>query len=112
MTQTVRRCRWARLHPGLDDCLCRTLEAVAEELMGIPMTIRSVLIVDDNQDLAENIAEILSMRGFATEIATSAEEALPKALPDGPGIVVSDFRLPGMSGADLIREIRRARSTV
>ena len=53
--------------------------------MAIPVTKRSVLIVDDNQDLAENIAEIWSMRGYATEIATSAEEALPKAIPDGPG---------------------------
>ena len=71
-----------------------------------------MLIVDDNQDLAENIAEILSMRGFATEIATSAEEALPKALPDGPGILVTDYRLPGMTGADLVREIRQQRAAL
>jgi DNA-binding response OmpR family regulator len=71
-----------------------------------------VLIVDDNQDLAENIAEILSMKGFVTEIATSAEEALPKALPDGPGILVTDYRLPGMTGADLVREVRQQRRTV
>jgi len=71
-----------------------------------------VLIVDDNQDLAENIAEILSLKGFATEIATSAEEALPKALPDGPGILVTDYRLPGMTGADLVREIRQQRAAL
>jgi len=76
------------------------------------MTIRSVLIVDDNQDLAENIAEILSMRGFTTEIATSAEEALPKALPDGPGILITDYRLPGMSGAELVRAVREMRQAV
>jgi DNA-binding response OmpR family regulator len=71
-----------------------------------------VLIVDDNQDLAENIAEILAMRGYATEIATSAEEALPKALPDGPAMLVTDYRLPGMTGADLVREIRQKREAV
>jgi DNA-binding response OmpR family regulator len=71
-----------------------------------------VLIVDDNQDLAENIAEILSMQGYATEIATSAEEALPKALPDGPGILVTDYRLPGMTGADLVREVRQRRAVI
>ena len=71
-----------------------------------------VLIVDDNQDLAENIAEILTLKGFTTHIATSAEDALPQALPDGPGIVVTDYRLPGMSGAELVRQIRQARQTV
>ena len=76
------------------------------------MTTRSVLIVDDNQDLAENIAEILSMRGYATDIATSAEEALPKALPDGPGLLVTDYRLPGMTGAELVSEIRKTRDTL
>ena len=41
-----------------------------------------VLVVDDNLDLAENIAEILGLRGFVAVIATSAEEALPRALAD------------------------------
>jgi DNA-binding response OmpR family regulator len=66
----------------------------------------TVLVVDDNQDLAENIAEILGLRGFAAAIATSAEEALPRALADSPDLLVTDFRLPGMSGAELVRRLR------
>ncbi|MES1204715.1 MAG: response regulator [Pseudomonadota bacterium] len=66
--------------------------------------------MDDNVDLAENIAEILTMQGYVTEIAASAEEALPKALPDGPGFMVTDFRLPGMNGADLVEKVRAIRS--
>jgi DNA-binding response OmpR family regulator len=81
-------------------------------LLGRWLMIKAVLIVDDNQDLAENIAEILALKGFTTEIATSAEEALPMALPDGPGILVTDFRLPGMTGADLVREIRQTRQAL
>jgi DNA-binding response OmpR family regulator len=72
----------------------------------------NVLVVDDNQDLAENIAEILMLRGFAPTIAASAEEALPKALPDGPSLVVTDYRLPGMTGAELVRRIRAQRGSV
>ena len=72
----------------------------------------SVLVVDDNQDLAENIAEILVLRGFAAVIATSAEEALPKALADGPDLLVTDFRLPGMSGAELVRRVRETLRTI
>jgi two-component system, response regulator FlrC len=73
---------------------------------------KSVLVVDDNQDLAENIAEILSLRGFIATVATSAEEALPMALPEGPELLVTDFRLPGMTGAKLVQQIRRQRQAV
>ena len=72
----------------------------------------TVLVVDDNQDLADNIAEILGMRGFSALIAGSAEEALPQALPDGPELIVTDFRLPGISGAELVRRVRRQRQAV
>jgi DNA-binding response OmpR family regulator len=72
----------------------------------------SVLVVDDNQDLADNIAEILGMRGLAALVAGSAEEALPKALPEGPELIVTDFRLPGMSGAELVRRVRQQRQAV
>jgi two-component system response regulator RegA len=76
------------------------------------MASMAVLVVDDNQDLAENIAEILGLRGVTAVIATSAEEALLKALPEGPGLLVTDFRLPGISGADLVRQIRARRQNV
>lgn len=67
---------------------------------------RRVLIVDDNVALAENIAEILELAGYAGEIAASAEEALPRALAGGIGFIVTDFRLPGVDGAQLIKSLR------
>ena len=74
--------------------------------------VTSVLVVDDNQDLAENIAEILGLRGFVAVVAASAEEALPKALPRGPALLVTDFRLPGLNGAELVRQVRQLRREV
>jgi two-component system nitrogen regulation response regulator GlnG len=71
-----------------------------------------VLVVDDNVALAENIAEVLAIDGFVTEVAASAEEALPKALSDDVVVVVTDFRLPGITGAELVVRVRRARSNV
>src|SRR5262249_25373081 len=71
-----------------------------------------VLVVDDNVELAENVAEILSLRGFQTVLATSAEQALPLALDEGVAVVITDFRLPGMNGAELVTRVRRQRSNV
>lgn len=65
-----------------------------------------VVIVDDNLELAENIAEILSFDGYASEVFGSAEEALP-AVSEGVAIVVTDYRLPGMTGPELVKRIRQ-----
>jgi DNA-binding response OmpR family regulator len=71
-----------------------------------------VLIVDDNVALAENIAEILESGGYATEVAASAEEALTRAVTHPISVVITDFRLPGISGADLVRRLRRDRKSL
>jgi CheY-like chemotaxis protein len=65
---------------------------------------RRILIIDDNLGLAENIAEILEMHGYVTEVAVSAEEALSKVGPP-PDVVVTDYRLPGINGATLVRRL-------
>lgn len=57
---------------------------------------RSVLIVDDNKDLRENVAEILEAEGFHVEGAGDADQALARldrAPP--PDVVLLDLRLPG-----------------
>ena len=68
-----------------------------------------VVIVDDNLALAENIAEILILAGFPSEVFGSAEEALPAALGEGVAIVVTDYRLPGMTGPEFVTRIRAQR---
>lgn len=73
---------------------------------------RRVLIIDDNIDLAENIAEILQMDGHLTAVAASAEEAIPKAEESEPDVVVTDYRLPGINGAAFIERFRVTRAHV
>ncbi|HXJ19070.1 MAG TPA: response regulator [Polyangia bacterium] len=72
------------------------------------MEARRVLIVDDNVQLAENIAEILEFDGHLTALAVSAEEALTKVPICTPEVVVTDYRLPGMNGAQLVRTLLSA----
>jgi DNA-binding NtrC family response regulator len=71
-----------------------------------------VLVVDDNLEYAQNIAEILEIGGCATEVYASAEEALPVALAPLVTTVITDYRLPGMNGIELVRRILSERSGV
>ena len=65
-----------------------------------------MLIVEDNQALAENVVEILADLGYEAVPVGSAEEALP-LLEQEPIGVITDLRLPGMSGVDFVAEMRR-----
>jgi len=67
---------------------------------------RNVLIVDDNVALAENIAELLQLEGHQTTVAASAEEALSIFFEHDPDVVVTDYRLPGLNGAEVVRRFR------
>jgi DNA-binding NtrC family response regulator len=68
-----------------------------------------ILIVDDNVALAENLAEVLALEGYRTDVAASAEEALASALSADLSVVVTDFRLPGLDGAELVTRLRERR---
>jgi DNA-binding NtrC family response regulator len=75
-------------------------------------SLRRVLIIDDNINLAENIAEILQMDGHTTDVAASAEEAFPKAAQAEPDVVVTDYRLPGITGAAFVLQFRQTCTSV
>lgn len=65
-----------------------------------------ILIVEDDVDLAENLVEILLDAGYFAEHATTAEGALERIARGGIAGVVTDFRLPGLGGVDLISQLR------
>ncbi|MBI5444578.1 MAG: response regulator [Deltaproteobacteria bacterium] len=66
---------------------------------------RRVLVVEDNRDLARNIAKALRHR-FSVSIAYDGEEALGLLLQDWPDVVVSDVMMPRMDGFELCSRIR------
>lgn len=80
--------------------------------MTVAVDRREVLIVDDNLNLAENIAEILQIDGHTTRVAGSAEEALPRSSEAEPDVVVADYRLPGINGAAFIKQFLVTRAHV
>src|SRR5512136_1540991 len=68
---------------------------------------RRYLVVDDNRDFAENLAEILRENGDETEVAYGGEQALARVRARRFDVVVTDMRMPAMGGARLLHEIRR-----
>ena len=70
-------------------------------------TAHIILVVDDEEEVREILAEALEDFGYAVVTAASGEEALP-VLHNGRNIemVITDVRMPGMSGLELAEEIR------
>lgn len=65
-----------------------------------------VLVVDDNRALAENIVEILDDEGIAAGLAESGGDALALIADEGYNLVITDIRMPGMTGIELLQRIR------
>jgi FixJ family two-component response regulator len=64
-----------------------------------------VFVIDDDASMREAISRLLAAVGLAVKPFSSAKEFLSSGLPDIPGCVVLDVRLPGLSGLDLQREM-------
>jgi DNA-binding NtrC family response regulator len=69
--------------------------------------IPAVLVIDDNVDLAENIAEILEDVGVDVHLAESAEAALAQFSARHWNLVVTDVRMPGLDGIELVAQLKR-----
>lgn len=65
-----------------------------------------ILIVDDNEPLAQNIAEILEHEGHQVATASSAEEALEWASRMPLEGALLDIRMPGMDGVELFEHLQ------
>lgn len=70
---------------------------------------RPVLIIEDDQDIAENLRYNLEREGLRVRVAETGEKGLVAALDQQspPSLVILDLMLPGMSGTDICRRLRR-----
>jgi DNA-binding response OmpR family regulator len=57
-----------------------------------------VLIVEDDPDLRELMAQLLTGEGFHTDVASNGQDALDKAHENPPRVIVLDMRMPVMDG--------------
>ena len=66
-----------------------------------------VLVVDDEKNMRETLAEILSDEGYEVDVAGTGEEAVALCLKGNYRVVLMDVRMPGMDGVEAFRQIRR-----
>jgi two-component system alkaline phosphatase synthesis response regulator PhoP len=72
---------------------------------------RSIVIVEDDEDIAESIRYNLEREGFRIRIAAMGEDALDLILNGAPNLILLDLNLPGMSGFEICRRLRQESAT-
>jgi DNA-binding response OmpR family regulator len=68
-----------------------------------------ILVIEDDSDIAESLVYNFKREGFATSVAESGEKGLRLALNEKqpPSVIVLDIMLPGMTGIELCRRLRK-----
>lgn len=62
--------------------------------------VTQILIVEDDEDIRKDLAEILQEEGYEVATATNGREALDQLQADRPGLILLDLMMPGMNGWD------------
>ena len=71
-----------------------------------------ILLVDDDASLAESIHAVLESRGYEVVCAEDGEAGLATAEQRDFDALLTDFRMPGLGGMQLLEKIKAARPTL
>jgi two-component system response regulator FixJ len=63
-------------------------------------------VIDDDAAMRDSLAFLLDVNGFQAEVFESANTFVAKAMNNAPACVVSDIRMPGMNGIELVRKLK------
>ena len=67
---------------------------------------KTILIIEDQPDMRENIATILEMENYAVLTASNGEEGLAAALEEKPDLILCDVMMPKLNGHDVLQRLR------
>ena len=70
-----------------------------------------ILLVDDEKQFVDTLAERLAMRGFSARVAYDGPQAL-KAVEEPTDVIVLDLRMPGMDGFEMLRSVKKSNPQV
>lgn len=84
---------------GRSDSVTREREAVAEK----------ILVVDDEPEVGEAIADLLRAAGYEVEVSTDSLAAIGRIMAVSYDLIVSDIMMPGLTGLELLSMIKSHR---
>jgi len=70
--------------------------------------VQKILVVDDDVELCELVAEYLEPDGYEVEAVHDGNSGVRRALSSEPALVVLDYMLPGLNGFEVLRQVRAA----
>ena len=73
--------------------------------------VRNIIIVEDDEDIADSIRYNLDREGFRVRLAVTGENALSLIFDGPPSLILLDLNLPGMNGFEICRRLRAEPST-
>jgi CheY-like chemotaxis protein len=87
--------------------ILREDEAAAAVVEAVDLRGARVLLVDDDQDAREVIAQLLRRAHAEVDLAGSADEAIERMSRQRPDVLISDIAMPDRDGYELIRSVRQ-----
>jgi two-component system C4-dicarboxylate transport response regulator DctD len=69
--------------------------------------LNSVMVVDDESSIRSAVEQWLSLSGFEVQLFSRADECLAQLPKHFAGVILSDVRMPGMSGLELLAEVQQ-----
>jgi CheY-like chemotaxis protein len=68
--------------------------------------LKHILVVDDEEAVGYVFERYLAIKGYRVSVACSGEEALQAFGADTPDLVITDYKMSGMNGGELLRRLR------
>ena len=72
---------------------------------------KTILVIDDNNDLRENTAEILDLAGYKTLQAVNGKQGVDIAVKEKPSLIVCDIMMPELDGYGVLHLLKKNPST-
>ena len=127
ISQTIVNLMGGQIHvksePGVGSCFefdltaevvqnwARSRSATSQgEIVGYQGERRKILVVDDLWENRLVLTSLLSPLGFEVREANDGREGLEKAQQEAPDLILTDLKMPGMDGWELMRQIRQSAS--